>query len=78
MEDGVAADHLADLDLDDALVEFHRVANAVDATDGRHDGIPAATQQGRGGREPSFSISSLMARSFSMYVPLDGMYASGW
>ena len=26
----------------------------------------------------SLSISSLMARSFSMYVSVEGMYASGW
>ena len=52
VKDGVAADHLADLDLDDTLVEFHRVADAVDAADGRHDDDVAATaeQGGRGGQ----------------------------
>ena len=52
VKDGVAADHLAHLDLDDALVEFHGVTDSVDAADGRHhdDVSSAAEQGGRGGQ----------------------------
>ena len=55
VEEVVAGDALTDLEADHVLVEFHGVADAVDAADARHhDDITAPTQQGRGGGQPEF------------------------
>ena len=52
VQQGVSRDDLPHLDLDDALVELYRVADAVDAADGGHDDdIAPSAEQGRGGRQ---------------------------
>ena len=58
MQQGVSADDLPHLDLDDAFVELHRVADAVNAADrGDHDHVATAAEQGgRGGQAQFFDL----------------------
>ena len=52
VEEGVAAPLLSHLQRNHALVEFHRVADAVDAADGGHDDdVSPAAEQRRGGAQ---------------------------
>ena len=55
VQEGIPSPFLTDLEWNDAFVEFHRIANAVDATDGSdNNDIPSSTQQGRSGAQSQF------------------------